>query len=296
MLSILIPTYNYQITNLVKVLHQQAIDAGIEFEILCKDDASSFYLEENKISLEKLKYVSYFTSDKNIGRTASRQFLCNKAKYDWLLFLDADVMPKTKKFIENYAYLFYSKNEVVFGGLAYDEKEVIKQETLRWKYGKMYEEVDAKERNKKPFQIITSGNFLIKKSIFLSINKKLDRKAYGLDNYFAALLKKNNTKVYHINNEAYHYGLENSTAYIKKAEEAIATLLWMKNDLKLDTYDNKLLSLHDRFKALKISSFLGWLYKKFGDRIKTNLLSDNPKIYLLQIYKLLYISFKDTNN
>ena len=41
MLSILIPTYNYDTFQLVKELHNQALKEGIEFEIIVSDDASS---------------------------------------------------------------------------------------------------------------------------------------------------------------------------------------------------------------------------------------------------------------
>ena len=40
MLSILIPTYNYDITHLVYELHKQASEAEIDFEIICLDDGS----------------------------------------------------------------------------------------------------------------------------------------------------------------------------------------------------------------------------------------------------------------
>jgi glycosyltransferase involved in cell wall biosynthesis len=41
MLSILIPTHNYDTFQLVKELHNQAIKECIEFEIIVSDDASS---------------------------------------------------------------------------------------------------------------------------------------------------------------------------------------------------------------------------------------------------------------
>jgi glycosyltransferase involved in cell wall biosynthesis len=41
MLSILIPTYNYNTLLLVKTLQQQAIESKVVFEILVLDDAST---------------------------------------------------------------------------------------------------------------------------------------------------------------------------------------------------------------------------------------------------------------
>jgi glycosyltransferase involved in cell wall biosynthesis len=43
MLSILIPIYNYNAYPLVKELHSQCLEATIDFEIFCIDDASNEY-------------------------------------------------------------------------------------------------------------------------------------------------------------------------------------------------------------------------------------------------------------
>ena len=48
MLSILIPTYNYNVVPLVLELHKQCLECEIDFEILCQDDASKLFFEENK--------------------------------------------------------------------------------------------------------------------------------------------------------------------------------------------------------------------------------------------------------
>ena len=296
MLSILIPTYNYDVSSLLKKIYQQVLVSGIEFEIIVYNDASSKYIKENKISIEKLKYASYFTSDKNIGRTASRQFLSDKAKNNWLLFLDADVIPKTNTFIKNYTDYFSSNYDAVFGGFAYDTTKAFKTGVLRWKYGKKFEEVDAKKRNITPYGLIISANFLIRKEVFNEINHKLNRKSYGLDNYFVALLKQQKAKVLHINNETYHYGLEDNAAYVIKSEEAIDTLLWMKDKKQVTSHNNKLLKTYSSIKAIKLNYFMAFLYRFFNKSIRENLLSNSPNIYLLQVYKLLFISHKDLSH
>ena len=44
MLSILIPTYDYDCRHLVNDLHEQAEQAGIVYEIIVADDASPTYI------------------------------------------------------------------------------------------------------------------------------------------------------------------------------------------------------------------------------------------------------------
>ena len=89
MLSILIPTYNYNIEALVTELHAQATACGIDFEILCYDDCSTNLdlIASNK-SINLLKNTSYKVLKSNIGRSAIRNLLAKDAHYDLLLFLN----------------------------------------------------------------------------------------------------------------------------------------------------------------------------------------------------------------
>lgn len=295
MISVLIPTYNYNISNLVCEIHKQATIANIEFEIICFDDNSEKYVLENESTIDTLPFAKIITSEENLGRIHSRQTLLNVSKYNWLLFLDADVMPKSCAFIQNYIDSIHLNFDVMFGGFAYHNTKPETSAILRWQYGRMFEEVDAKKRNLKPHQLIISANFFIKKSIFNDINSQIRRKSYGLDNYFAALLKQNNIKVLHINNEVFHNGLESSQVYLKKAEECIITLLWMHNEGKIIEHDNKLLSMFIFLKKFKINHLVRPFYNVFSSIMKKNLVGSNPNMYLLQLYKLSYICYKDIN-
>ena len=69
MLSILIPTYNYNIEALVTELHAQATACDIDFEILCYDDGSTNLdlIASNK-SINLLKNTSYKVLKSNIGK------------------------------------------------------------------------------------------------------------------------------------------------------------------------------------------------------------------------------------
>ncbi|WP_027138677.1 glycosyltransferase family 2 protein [Gaetbulibacter saemankumensis] len=293
MLSILIPTYNYNISALVKEIHSQCTKLNIEFEIICFDDGSNSDVNKKNNEINKLENTYFKELDKNIGRSAIRNMLAKSAKHEWLLFLDADVMPKSAQFIQNYFKKINASYEAIFGGFAYEKETPENDSILRWKYGKKYEEVDAKKRNLKPHQLIISANFLISKEIFIKINSLINRKSYGLDNYFASLLKQYNIKVFHLNNEVYHHGLESSLTYLNKSEECINTLLWAYNQNKMSVHDNKLLGMFLIFKKAKLHYFMNYFHKVFKDPMKHNLLSPNPNIQLLQVYKLSYICYKD---
>jgi len=292
MLSILIPVYNYKISSLVNEVHKQVCESKIEFEIICLDDGSEKHRVENKTAIENLVFTSMFFSETNVGRIKSRQRLSDKASYDWLLFLDADVMPKHQTFIKKYIEESSSNHEAIYGGFTYHKNKPDNNSILRWTYGKRNEDVDFKKRNQNPYQIVISANFLIKKSIFNLINNSIDKKAYGLDNYFAALLKEHSINVFHINNEVYHLGLEKNDVYLKKIELAVDTLLWLSHRENL-VHENKLLSLFMVLRNYKLNHIGSVFYKLFHLKIRKNLLSKNPNMLLLQFYKISYMCYKD---
>ncbi|KAB1068220.1 glycosyltransferase family 2 protein [Tamlana haliotis] len=295
MISILIPVYNYNISKLATTLHKEAISLDIDFEIICFDDHSERFTTENKTTLESLKHSKYIYANSNVGRTAARQQLSDNATFDWLLFLDADVIPKSSAFIKNYLDEIPNNYDAVFGGFAYEDQKPEGDSVLRWTYGKNFEQVDAKKRNLNPYQVIISANFMIKKSIFNQVYKQIDIKTYGTDNYIASLLKEENAKVYHINNEVFHLGLESNTIYFNKIKASVLALIWLQKQHKMDNHENKLLSTFVSLKKFKLNYLLSLCFKLFGTSMEKNMLSDRPNMMLLQLYKLTFICYKDLN-
>ena len=89
MISILIPTYNYNITRLVADLHQQALDTYVDFEIIVIEDGSTLFVEDNK-AVNDFEFCRYIILSENIGRSAVRNKLADEAKFGHLLFMDCD--------------------------------------------------------------------------------------------------------------------------------------------------------------------------------------------------------------
>lgn len=295
MISVLIPIYNYNIVALVTHIHTQLQLCNVTFEIICLDDASTSNIVNENENISNLEFTKYLKSKDNIGRTNARQFLSEKATYDWLLFLDADVMPKSEQFISNYLKYIDSDFEAIYGGFAYHEKVPDSSHMLRWKYGKTHEQTLAKERNKKPYKVIISANFMIKKSVFNTINSQIEQNGYGFDNFFAALLKMKKIKVFHLDNEAYHLGIETSQVYLSKKEKAAETLLSLYKANKIENHQNDLLHLFIKLKRYKLHTVFSMFYKLFKKPLRQNLLSSNPSMKVLQLYRISYMCYKDIN-
>ena len=294
MLSVLIPTYNYDVSKLITNVHSQLMKCSIPFEIIVLEDGSTFNINTSS----NLSNTLIIENKINIGRVKARQYLALKAKYDWLLFLDADVLPKSEQFVTSYIEATKLDYDAVFGGFAYCDTKPKQSYVLRWKYGITKEQVPASTRNLSPYKVIISANYLIRKQAFNLINLKIeDNKGYGFDNYFGALLQNNNIKVFHINNEVFHLGIEKSEQYLKKKEQAALTLLHFYKTEGFSNHSNDLLQLFATLNRFKLTWVLGYIYKFFKNRMKNNLLSNTPSITVLQIYRISFMcsAFRKTN-
>lgn len=287
MISILIPTYNYNISELIASLHKQLSSSSVVFEIIIFEDGSTTFIN----TIDKYNNTKIIFSKKNIGRVKARQALAFEAKYDWLLFLDADVLPKHDTFITQHLEALKLNYDAIFGGFAYYKMPPKKEYMLRWKYGRNNEEILAKKRNSNPYKVIISANYLIKKTVFLEINKHIeDTKTYGFDNYFGALLQQHKVNVLHLDNPVYHLGIEKSEVYLKKKEMSALTLLHFYNSNSFNTNNsNDLLKLFLTIKRLKLLWLFSLIYTVFGSKLKKHLVGTNPLITLLQTYKILFM-------
>ena len=165
MLSILIPTYNYNVYPLVTELKNQADALGIDYEILVQDDGSSSYLEENR-KIYDLANCSFLENKENLGRSKVRNLLSTQAKFNWLLFLDSDTFPKNSDYILKYIQNISSKTGIIYGGIEYQNEEPEKIRILRWVYGKEREALSVNKRNKNKYLSFLTLNFLINKNVF----------------------------------------------------------------------------------------------------------------------------------
>ena len=122
MLSILIPTYNYDCTSLVSDLQQQAQQAGIDYEIIVADDASPMHIyKEKNREVNELPHCRLIELTKNVGRARIRNRLAEEAQYPWLLFMDADAKVISPTYIEDYVHAITDDIDVVCGGLCHTE-------------------------------------------------------------------------------------------------------------------------------------------------------------------------------
>ena len=82
MLSVLIPVFNYDVTQLVNELHKQLVVSGIDFEIKIFDDGSKSNINKKSLELNRLKNVQFKELPKNVGLSNNRNYLASSSQYD----------------------------------------------------------------------------------------------------------------------------------------------------------------------------------------------------------------------
>ena len=291
MLSILIPTYNYNITRLVADLHQQAVDTYVDFEIIVMEDGSTLHIEENS-QVSDFEFCRYIALRENTGRSTVRNKLADEAKYEHLLFLDCDVEVCSKHFVEKYV-AFCKEECVVIGGTAYNPTENDPCYSLRLAYGRQREARSAIERSKANiYHNFATFNFLISKSLFNKVRFDESILGYGHeDTLFGHQLHELGYRFIHIENPIIHNGLDDNETFIRKTEEGTRNLLLLYNTERYPFLvdESKLLNSFVRIYKTGLTRLLAIVFKILSPYLYKNLCSPTPSLQLYDLYKLLFI-------
>ena len=100
MLSICIPTHNTDCSELLDILAEQIAQLEETVEVLVCDDFSTDDVRKNQEACERNGF-SFFKNQSNLGSISTRIKLAKNSSFNWLLFVDADMLPVQKKFVHN---------------------------------------------------------------------------------------------------------------------------------------------------------------------------------------------------
>lgn len=296
MLSILIPVYNYDIRPLVNELDLQARSTDIKYEILIVDDCSSqIDIAEANKEVENLSYCTYLRNKQNLGRTATRSVLAKKATYEWLLFLDADVMPKDSRYLERFlTYFQHNPYDLIFGGVSYTKEKPGSEYLLKWTYGHQRIAQSAIDRKKDPYQSVASTQLLIQKHCFVNNTLEIQDNLYGIDRVFSYYLEKNKIRVLHIDNPVIHMDLESYKEFLDKTKQVIDCILHyekLEYPHNYNSIQKAYLKLH-RFGLYKAYLFL---IDKIKSKLQNNLYSTSPNVRYVDMLKLYWYASAKNN-
>ena len=286
MLSILIPTYNYDASPLVCALHELGLREQVALEIIIGDDGSTTHTDwmEQATSMPDVRVVR---PDHNVGRAAIRNLMAAEARGEWLLLVDCDAQVEADFSLSAYVRAS-AQADVVCGGLRHPTFNPNPEASLRYKYERAADRHrSAAERMTHPYKAFTAFNVLIRKNLFDEIGGfDADCKEYGYeDALFGVELTHREVRLLHIDNPLVHIGLDSNVEYLLKTETALRTLKSL--DGKMDGWSN-IMNWAKRIQRLHLQPVISAIYRWTRPLLRRNLLSHHPSLLLFQFYKLGY--------
>lgn len=286
MLSICIPAYNTNCTDLLKSLRNQIEEVDIQIEVLLANDGSTLFDNINRNECNRHDFT-YLHNDLNEGRVKTRICLANESKNEWILFLDADMLPAGDDFIIKYCKnIAKDKHDVFIGGCCYKKNNSLF--SLRQNYGNAREDIGQKLRNKNPYSHIFFGNIAIKKKLFNTIFSTYLDSSYGEDIYLSGMLSKQKVAVLHLDNNAFHLGIENNTSFISKIEAAASTVARLFRENKIDNSQSKLIKCYNFLTRYKLSSITYIGLVLIHPIIKRLLLWFGNPLFFIDLFRLYH--------
>jgi glycosyltransferase involved in cell wall biosynthesis len=285
-LSILVPTYNYDCTQLVRDLHAQAECLAIEYEIIVADDASPISAIKGKNrAINDILHCRFVELPENVGRARIRNRLADEAQGEWLLFMDADAEVISNTFIAD--YLRHSDADVVCGGLCHAEVLSSPEVSLRYAYEKRADKKRAaRYRAKNPFGQFTPFNFMIRRSVFQDIRFDESIVGYGHeDTLFGIMLERRGVAMRHIDNPLRHVGLERNELFLEKTRSALRNLALLEDAMQ--GYSS-LLKLYGVLRGLRLDGCVARWFVRREALLTHRLMSPAPSLPLFFAYKLGY--------
>ncbi|MGB1051477.1 MAG: glycosyltransferase family 2 protein [Chitinophagales bacterium] len=225
-LSILIPQFNQEITALLERL-EASIPKYINYEVVVANDndQTSYPVTQDWLNTRGFRFIQ---NTKNLGRSKNRNQLADASRYDLLLFMDEDMMPKNSVCIERY-HNALQNNDVVVGGHIYEEKKPNSSYLLHWRYGTTNE---SKTSSNNEYKSFSSAVFGIKKSCFNAVKFNESIVDYGHeDSLFGTSLKQHNYQIQFIDEPCYHLGLYTNSDFVERSRTAIETLYQIERSI-----------------------------------------------------------------
>lgn len=291
MYSVLIPTYNFDITRLVGELHRQAIELMLEFEIVVMEDGSDLFLEENS-QIATHSHCRYIRLEKNAGRSAVRNRLADEALFGYLIFMDCDARIQHDDYLQRYANFFREENVVVMGGTAYDPEVNDRRYSLRLTYGRKREANILYHNRQTSFHNFATFNFLISRSIFQKIRFDEGIAGYGHeDTLFGHALHEAGYTFFRIDNTLIHTGLDENSIFLRKTEESVYNLyrLYASGNYPFLAGESHLLQTYIKLSEKKLRTFLRIAGILIRPLLRWQLCSAHPSLRLYDLYKLAYL-------
>ncbi|WP_297733055.1 glycosyltransferase family 2 protein [uncultured Maricaulis sp.] len=223
-LSILIPFYNDDPRPLINALDRLAMRAD-DLEIVLYDDGEPDPALNQAICthIDRLDLpVRVLTSVRNRGRAAGRNLLARRAQADWLLYLDADMIPSDDAFLDRYRQaLGDGRADALFGGYITADADRPEQ-VLHAALSRTSDHHDAAARNAIGATAFCSSNVLVRATVMRACPFDEGFSGWGWEDVDWAVTAADQFRLVHIDNPARHGGLHATDELLAKFKTGAA--------------------------------------------------------------------------
>ena len=222
-LSILIPVYNWDVGPLLTRLHSQCLQLpeGEEVEIIVLDDGSSETYGNSTVA-KHLSLVNYQESGVNRGRAETRNRLLRQARGEYVLFLDADMLPDHEDFIQTYLAQARKDAEIVCGGISYRQYREENPDCSFYLYKSCKTEALAPSvRSAAPWRYLFTSNIMVRRDILSSVHFDARFTGYGFEDIEWGIRLGGSYAIAHIENSCSHMGVMHKKEVFTKMRDSI---------------------------------------------------------------------------
>jgi len=231
-LCIAVPTYKHNPSALVKAL--AACDRAEDAQLVIYDDGSGDADLTSRLAdlLElwpgKAKLI---TAAKNAGRAYARNRMAEHSETDWVLLLDADMLPDSSDFLTAYLDIIQStaKAAIVAGGFSLDQVTPNPSQELHAAQSHASECLSAAERAEHPGRYVFTSNILVHRKILETVAFDNGFAGWGWEDTDWGLRVAKAYPVLHIENTATHTGLDDTESLLEKYGTSGANFARMVN-------------------------------------------------------------------
>ena len=226
MLSVAVPFFNYDIRLLAGELIDQLAGHPGRAELILGDDGStdrSLIEDVGERVRRAPASCALLSAPRNLGRALIRNRLAEAARGRFLLFLDADMLPDRRDFIERYLELCRGgEYDVICGGRSYRRcSHIAPEERLYLYQSRATECIDAARRNRAGYRYLFTNNIAVRKDLFMNVRLDERFRGWGWEDTEWAIRLLRCGRVHHIDNTATHLGLIDDEKLLRQFAGAV---------------------------------------------------------------------------
>jgi hypothetical protein len=219
-LSVLTPFYRYDPSAMLKRF--ASAPAGVEF-VLLDDGSASAELVANvmKAAAATGAPARIIVCEANLGRSRARNRLISEAQGEYVLFLDADMLPDTSSFLSIWLGIIATQEpRVAFGGLSLALAQPTAETALHYALFGGSDCAPARHRARRAAQATASSNLLVEREFLLAHPFDDHFTGWGFEDLDWALDVSRVEEIMHVDNPATHAGLDDVCTLMRKSAEA----------------------------------------------------------------------------